>query len=229
MSSSHRLLVEARDLQKSYRRGAESVHALRGVSLQLHEAELVGLVGPSGSGKSTLLNLLAGWERPDAGAVAWAGGDPGPGGPSWAALALVPQTFGLLEELSVRENVELPLRLAGVGATARSRRVDEALAALGIDALADRAPWEGSLGEQQRTALARALVGTPRLLLCDEPTGHQDAAWAKHIFQTLLEAARQGTACLVATHSQQAVHFADRVLGLRDGELRLVAASSSEE
>jgi putative ABC transport system ATP-binding protein len=220
MSSGHRLLVRAGGLRKSYRRGAESVHALRGVGLELHEGELVALVGPSGSGKSTLLNVLAGWERPDAGGVAWAGGDPGPGGPPWATLALVPQTFGLLEELSVRENVELPLRLAGVAAAERGRRAGEALQAFGIDALADRTPGDGSLGEQQRTALARALVAAPRLLLCDEPTGHQDAAWAKHVFQALLEATRQGGACLVATHSEQAVHFADRVLGLRDGQLR---------
>jgi ABC-type lipoprotein export system ATPase subunit len=211
-------LLEARGLDKSYRRGAERVHALRGVDLALYPGELVALVGPSGSGKSSLLGLLAGWEPPDAGELAWAPAVAG-GAPGWWELATVPQALGLLEDLTVRENVALPVRLR-LGRRAAHGRTEELLGLFGLAELADRSPSETSLGQQQRAAVARALVLTPQLVLADEPSAHQDAAWVHDVFAALRQVVHdRGAACLVATHDPDALQFADRVLHLADGEL----------
>ena len=140
----------------------------------------MALVGPSGSGKTTLLNLLCGWEQPDGGRLSWPSGS-GRVDPPWDEVAVVPQDLGLVEELTVVENVELPLWLAG----RLERGLPEAaglLDRLGLARNGDRLPAEVSLGERQRVALARAMVVGPRLLLADEPTGHQDADWATAVF-----------------------------------------------
>ena len=150
------------------------MHAVRDVTLAVAAAELVMLSGRSGSGKSTLLHMLAGWEPADAGSIGYANGAVPP---PWRELAVVPQQLGLLEELTVRENVEYPARLAGVLADLGDT-ADELLDRLGLLHLADRYPPEISVGEQQRTSLARAVLLTPSMLLVDEPTGHQDAGWA---------------------------------------------------
>ncbi len=207
-------VVTAIGLSKSYRRGDEAVHALDRVSLSLRAGELVGLVGRSGSGKTTLLNVLAGWERPDAGTLERVGSSI----PAWHEVAVVPQKLGMLEELTVRENVGYPLRL-----TARlergSDRVDELLAALGIEHLERRYPRETSLGEQQRASVARALVLRPALLLADEPTGHQDAGSARRILDAFGAAAALGTCCVIATHNEEVEPRLDRVLRITDGRV----------
>jgi ABC-type lipoprotein export system ATPase subunit len=207
-------ILLADGISKTYRRGEEVVHALEDVEVRLRQGELVGLIGRSGSGKTTLLNVIAGWERPDAGRLE----RPGEDAPGWTDIAVVPQKLGLLEELTVRENVEHPLRLAGV-LDDRDDRAEELLERLGLAHLQDRQPRETSLGEQQRAAVARALVRNPRLLLADEPTGHQDAGFANVVFEALRDAAAQGTACLVATHNEQVVPHLDRVLHIADGRL----------
>jgi putative ABC transport system ATP-binding protein len=223
-------LVELRAVSKSYKRGPEEVHALREVDLVIEAGHFVVLFGPSGSGKSTLLNVLYGWEKPDSGELVWSEGGPPPSKRPWADVALLPQSLGLLEELSVRENIELPIRLA----TRRkpdpehAERVQGLIGHLGLDALAERRPAEASVGEQQRAALARALVLRPRLLLADEPTGHQDEGWAKVVLRTLQAAARSGTTCFVATHNQQSASYADRVLRIRDGAVTVVPSESEE-
>jgi ABC-type lipoprotein export system ATPase subunit len=212
-------LLEARGLDKSYRRGAERVHAVAGVDLALFPGELVALVGPSGSGKSSLLGLLAGWEPPDAGELAWTPAAAG-GAPGWSELATVPQALGLLEDLTVRENVALPVRLRLGRRRATEGRTEELLGLFGLAELADRSPSETSLGQQQRAAVARALVLTPQLVLADEPSAHQDAAWVHDVFAALRQVVHdRGAACLVATHDPDALQFADRVLHLADGEL----------
>jgi putative ABC transport system ATP-binding protein len=217
-------LLTALDLHKSYLRGPEEVRALRGASLDLDRAEVVALVGPSGSGKTTLLNVLFGWEEPDEGTIRWSNGAPPrrPGDRTWREIAVLPQALGLMEELSIRENVELPLRLAGRRDEAARGRAAALLRAFGIDGYADRSPSEISLGEQQRTALARAIVLSPRLLLADEPTGHQDAGWARVVFRALQLASREGTCCLVATHSNEFLRYVHRILAIRDGRVRPV-------
>src|SRR5207244_10538107 len=141
----------------------EEVHALLGVTMNLHPSSVAALVGPSGSGKTTLLNLLCGWEHPDAGDILWLGRSESLVDRPWTDVAVVPQDLGLLEELPIRENVELPLRLRGTLDEHGRRRAASILSGFGLDHLVDRSPLEVSLGEQQRTALARALVVSPRL------------------------------------------------------------------
>jgi ABC-type lipoprotein export system ATPase subunit len=208
-------------VEKTYRRGSEDVHALRGVNLRLGAGELVALVGRSGSGKTTLLSILCGWEHADAGEIRWLVGerDVPPDARPWDQLAVLPQRLGLIDELSVRENVAMPIRFGrrDQGDAEHAERVQTLLDALGLAALAERWPAETSIGEQQRTALARALVLRPTILLADEPTGHQDEGWAKGVLGLLHEAAASGTCCLVATHNEEIVRFADRVLQIRDG------------
>jgi putative ABC transport system ATP-binding protein len=209
-------VLEARGLRRSFRRGPEVVHAVEGADLALEPGEVVALVGPSGSGKSTLLSLLAGWDRPEAGEILWDGAPARPADRAWRELAMVPQNLGLTEELTVLENIELPVRLApGEPQVSAESLLDE----FGLAELAGRLPSEISIGEQQRVAVARALLLAPIVLLADEPTGHQDAEMAERVMSRLRSTAARGTACLVATHSPEAVAFAHRVLGIRDGRV----------
>jgi putative ABC transport system ATP-binding protein len=202
---------------------------LSGLDLTVDAGEVVAVAGRSGSGKTTLLTIVAGWERPDAGRVVVLGdevdGDDGsPPGLSWSDVAILPQSLGLLDELTLAENVTLPLRLDGASDSADP---DELMVRLGVDHLADRFPSQVSLGERQRAALARAAVGRPRLLLADEPIAHQNAGWAEGMMLIVAELSERGTTCLLATHNEIAFGGADRVLELRDG--RLVPASRSSE
>ena len=206
-------MLEVDEVVKTYPRGTDLVHAVDGVTFRVLEGELVGLVGRSGSGKTTLLNLIAGWEKPDSGWVSHR-----EGGIEWRHLAVVPQKLGLLEDLTVRENVAYPARLLGE-LEERSGRVDELLERFGLDRLAERRPNETSVGEQQRTAIARALVLKPNLVVADEPTGHQDRGWTEKVFAELRAACDDGTACLMATHDESSERFLDRTLTIRDGKL----------
>ena len=209
--------LAAAGLHKSYRRGREQVHALRGVGVTLRRGELVALLGRSGSGKTTLLNCLLGWERPDSGTV-HVPGVVDPSTAAWTDLAVVPQRFGLLEELTLADNVALPARLAGLPDPVAA--AVETLETLRLGALADRLPGEVSLGEQQRTAIARALVVRPAFLVADEPTGRLDEELSVHVLTVLREwCARAGTGALVASHDPLVVAHADRVLRLEDGLL----------
>ena len=207
--------LRALDLHKTYRRGREQVHALRGVSIEVAPGEVVALLGRSGSGKTTLLNCLLGWERPDRGAVEI----PGSGVPAeapWSTIAVVPQRFGLLEELTLADNVALPARLAR-SADPRAAAL-ETLDSLRLGHLVDRMPEEVSLGEQQRTAIARALVVRPQFLVADEPTGRLDEELSAHVLSTLREVyAATGTGVLVASHDPVVMAASDRVVRLSDG------------
>jgi putative ABC transport system ATP-binding protein len=207
-------------LRKTFARGTEQVHALDGVDLVVSAGEFVALVGPSGSGKSTLLALLCGWETADGGTLAYsgrlAGRDPGTFG--WPELALVPQALGLVPDLSLSDNVLLPARLRG-GIRDAEERAARLLADFGLTHLADRYPDQASLGEQQRVAVARALLLQPAVLLADEPTAHQDRGHADGLLDALVAAAGDGSAVLIATHDEIAWARADRVLSMRDGRL----------
>ena len=215
-------VLEANGLSKAYRRGDEVVCALDDVSLTLRAGELVGLVGRSGSGKTTLLNVIAGWEHADGGTIDRTGTDPAI--PGWDELAVVPQKLGLFDELSVRENLEYPARLHD-RLEELGGRVDELMEDLGIAHLAARYPKETSLGEQQRTAVARALVLAPTLVLADEPTGHQDAVSERRVLEAFGRAAAEGGSCVIATHNASLAPRLDRVLEMADG--RLSASSST--
>ena len=201
-------------VSKVFGTGQDAVHALDEVDLVAAAGEVVGVVGRSGSGKTTLLNVAAGWDVPDAGIVE----RPGASHPRWADVAVVPQHLGLMDELTVRENVEYPARLAGVLAD-RVDLVDDLLEQLGLSGLQRRPPRETSLGEQQRTAVARAAVLGPALIVADEPTAHQDAAWAAAVLRTLADTALAGSCCLIATHDPDVLASVDRSILIVDGRV----------
>lgn len=179
-----------------------ATRALDDAAIELREGELAVVVGRSGSGKSTLLMLLGGW---------LGDGEPEP---PWADVAYVPQRFGLVPELTVQENVNLPARLAGSAA-----HPDDLLERLGLTELARRYPAEISIGQQQRVAVARAFSVRPRILLVDEPTSHQDARSAELVWAALEWLAAQGTACLVATHEPDARRRAHACWAIENGQL----------
>jgi len=211
--------LTARRLRKDYRRGPETIHALTDGTLDLGCGEVGALLGRSGSGKSTLLALLSGLARPDGGELGYQLSASDPRELPWRELAFLPQRFGLLPELSVRENVEYPARLAGtLGADGAA--AEALLERLGLAELAGRPPQETSIGQQQRTALARALVLRPAVVLADEPTSHQDAGWRDAVWQVLVDAAESGTACLVATHEEEIARYANRVWQVGSGVVR---------
>ena len=215
-----RVVLETESLAKSFRLDGETVHALRAASIELRESDLSIVLGRSGSGKSTLLSLLGAWQQPDSGAIRYAlPHDSTP--PRWGDLALLPQRFGLLPELTVRQNIELPIRL-NPDNSLNPENTDALLERLGLTDLAGRLPSETSIGQQQRIALARALILRPAILLADEPTSHQDAGWREMVWQTLAEATNRGTACLVATHDETVSRHATNIWRIEDGETAAV-------
>ena len=201
-------LLVVDDVTKRFRRGREIVVAVDAVSFELVAGEVSGLVGPSGSGKTTLLNIVVGGDVPDEGSVGGLADEP-----EWSQVALVPQALGLLPELTIGENVGLPGRLG----TPTPFDLDTVMAELAIDALAERSPDEVSLGEQQRAAVARAVVTAPQLLVADEPTSHQDEANVDRVVAALRRLARHGSGVFVATHDPRVIESCDRVLHMRDG------------
>jgi ABC-type lipoprotein export system ATPase subunit len=201
-------------VSKRFVRGSETIHAVVGVSLTPDPAMVTVVGGPSGSGKTTLLNLLIGWESPDEGVVEGL-----PTRPDWTQIAIVPQRLGLMEHLTVAENVGLPLRARRRHGRGDADRVAALLAAAGIDGVAHRFPAETSLGEQQRAACARALITRPRLVVADEPTSHQDEGNGRRIIDLLLAEAARGAAVVVATHDERVAVHAGRRFEMLDGRL----------
>jgi putative ABC transport system ATP-binding protein len=210
-----RSALALRGVDKTFRRGDERIHAVRDLSLELGVGRIGALVGRSGSGKTTVLHLAAGWERPDRGEILL-GGEAAPAVPAWATVAVLPQKLGLVDEFTIRENVEHPARFAGVLDQSRERIYD-LLQALALDHLQSRLPSDTSIGEQQRAALARALVLSPGVILVDEPTSHQDRGSARAVLELLRQAADDGTACLVATHDPAILREVDEIWEIDDG------------
>ena len=218
------VVLEAVEVRREFAGPAGVVTAVAGVSLAVRAGELVAVRGPSGSGKTTFLNLLGGLDTPTSGTVLLDGVDlAGLGQGELLRLrreriAFVFQSFGLLTELSATENVEVPLRLARVPAAERTERVAAALAAVGLTGHVRQRPGELSGGQQQRVGIARAVVGRPRVLLADEPTGQLDSVTAVEIMGLLQDLVHeQGLAAVVATHDPLLMERADRVLEIRDG------------
>jgi putative ABC transport system ATP-binding protein len=219
-------MIEVRDVSRFYTRGVDVVHALERVTLTIPGGRFVALMGPSGSGKSTLLNLLAGLDRPDAGEVVVAGqalsGLDEDGLAAWRArhVGFVFQFYNLLPVLTAIENVELPLLLKDLPRAERRRRAEIALAAVGIPGRAHHRPHQLSGGEQQRAAIARAIVTDPDLIVADEPTGDLDAKSAVAILNLLKELNRAFEKTIVmVTHDHRAEPFVDLVLRLDKGVL----------
>ena len=217
-------VVRLEKVSKIYQRGAASIPALRGVSLEVPHGQFLALMGPSGSGKSTLLNMISGLDRPTEGDVVIEGRSTrGLSESDWTLLrreriGLVFQFFNLLPGLTAQENVELPLLLTGDPQP--QERARNSLRAVGLAHRAGHRPGELSGGEQQRVALARALVHRPALLLADEPTGNLDSGIGREIVQLMKGLAQEnGQTVILATHSREAASAAERVLVLRDGAL----------
>lgn len=211
-------VVRATGLTKSFRRGVETVRALRGVDLTVTAGQIIGIAGASGSGKSTLLAVLCGWEVPDAGTVEFGDATVAPLDLPWSDLALVPQTLGLLDDLPALENVLLPARLTKQEPQYRER-AEALMDRLGVGQLTTRFCDQVSLGEQQRIAMARALLLRPRLLLADEPTAHQDNGWGDVVLDLLRDHAAEGAACVLVSHHRQALDRADTLRLMTDGVL----------
>ncbi|GAA3058933.1 ABC transporter ATP-binding protein [Actinokineospora globicatena] len=210
----------ARGVTRGFDHPDGRVEVLRGVDLAVAAAEVVTVSGRSGSGKSALFAVLCGFDKPDAGTVEVCGA-PLPAVPPWSDCGVLPQALGLAQELTLAENVALPLRLSGRRAEVADR-VGELLAELGIAALADRYPQEVSYGQQQRAALARAVSARPAVLLADEPTAHLDHDSVAVVLGLLRRTAGEGTAVLVATHHDAVHRIADRELALAEGRIAAV-------
>ena len=219
-------LVAAVDLHRSYQLGSETVSALRGVNMSVFPGQFVAVVGRSGSGKTTLLNIVGGLDKPTAGQILFEERDMAAFSEDELTevrrhkIGFVFQAFGLLPLLSAFENVELPLRIAGVRIRDRQTRTREALEMVGLWGRARHRPYELSGGEQQRIAIARAIVNGPPLLLADEPTGELDSVNARAIFGLFKQMVQdQGISVVAATHDSTLLAMADEVLEIRDGAL----------
>ena len=221
------VILEARDLVKRYAVGDTHVEALRGVSMAVQQGEFVAIMGSSGSGKSTMLHLLGGLDLPDSGEVVIDGISISALGEEARTLTrrdktgFVFQFFNLIPLLTVAENVALPFLIAGDSANRHRARIDELLAMVGLSDKADHRPDQLSAGEQQRVALARALATGPAILLADEPTGNLDYTTGAEILDLLWDSAdRLGQTIVLVTHDARAAAYADRVLVVRDGQVR---------
>jgi ABC-type lipoprotein export system ATPase subunit len=219
-------VVETEDLWRVYKTGAREVPALRGVSLQVEPGRYVAVKGRSGSGKTTLLNCIGGLDRPTSGVVRVFGRDLSQLSDErltrWRReqLGFVFQSFGLLPTLSAYENVELMLRIAGVGGKQRRQRSLFCLELVGLSQWARHRPYEMSGGQQQRVAIARALANSPRLILADEPTGELDSATAREILALFRRVvAEEHVTVLMVSHDALVDEYVDGALQLSDGQI----------
>ncbi|MFN2109342.1 MAG: ABC transporter ATP-binding protein [Anaerolineae bacterium] len=218
--------IHTDNLWRVYKVGAIEVPALRGLSLEIEPGRYIALKGRSGSGKTTLLNCLSGLDRPTSGSVEVLGNDLTELNDrqltQWRReeLGFVFQSFGLLPTLSAYENVELMLRIKGIGGRKRHKRTAYCLNIVGLTKWSDHRPYELSGGQQQRVAIARALANSPKLILADEPTGELDSETAREIlglFGRIVE--EEKVTVLMASHDSLVDEYVDTVLQLRDGQL----------
>lgn len=227
MTTGDGVAVRAERVSRHYEMGAAVIRAVDDVTLEVRAGEFVALLGSSGSGKSTLLNLMAGLDRPTGGAIFANGRNLSELSSLELAryrsktVGMVFQSFNLLPRMTLEENVELPLRLAEVDRGERGARVQEALERVKLEKRLSHRPSELSGGEQQRAALARALVNRPTLLFADEPTGNLDSATGESIMLLLQEIQQKlGMTIVMVTHERPlAERFANRIVALADGKL----------
>ncbi len=227
MNTFHSTVVELHGVHKTYRLGEHVVRALQGVDLSVQRGELLALTGPSGSGKSTILNLCGLIDTPDSGDIVL-------GGTSVKgldevqrtllrrdAMGFVFQSFNLVPVMTVAENVDYPLFIAGVGATERRSRVAAQLEAVGLQDHAHHRPDALSGGQRQRVAIARALVKRPKLVIADEPTASLDSHTADQVLELMRERGHaEGAAFVIATHDSRLTSRCDRIVALLDGRLQ---------
>ncbi len=218
-------ILKVENLRKVFRTEEIETIALNNVSFEVEEGEFIAIMGPSGCGKSTLLNILGLLDNATSGKYYLLDRDVTDLRENERTsfrkgnIGFVFQSFNLIDELNVFENVELPLIYMGVKAAERKRRVDEMLKRMNISHRAEHFPQQLSGGQQQRVAIARAIVTNPRLILADEPTGNLDSKNGRDVMELLSELNREGTTVIMVTHSQYDSTFAHRVLHLFDGEI----------
>ena len=194
-------MIKLENIQKVFRTEEVETVALGGVSLEVNKGEFVAIMGPSGCGKSTLLNILGLLDNRK------------------GQIGFVFQSFNLIDELNVEENVELPLTYLGVPKKERRQRVEEVLRRMAISHRAHHFPQQLSGGQQQRVAIARAVVMNPKLILADEPTGNLDSKNGLEVMQLLTQLNQEGTTVLMVTHSERDAGYAQRIVNLLDGQV----------
>ncbi len=218
-------MITVNDLSKVFQTEEVQTWALNGVSLEVKKGEFVAIMGPSGCGKSTLLNILGLLDTNTDGVYQLAGQDVTKltererNKVRKQMLGFVFQSFNLIDELTVEENINLPLLYQGVPAAERKRRVEEAMKRMDIKHRAHHYPRQISGGQQQRTAIARAIVCRPQLILADEPTGNLDSKNGGEVMDLLSQLHRDGTTIVMVTHSRHDAAYADRIINLFDGKV----------
>lgn len=218
-------MIRINNLSKSFRTEEVETLALRGVSLEVERGEFVAIMGPSGCGKSTLLNILGLLDNPTEGTYLLDGADVGVLKEKnrttirKGKIGFVFQNFNLIDELTIEENVELPLRYLNIGSKERKERVKNVLERMGISHRAKHYPQQLSGGQQQRAAIARAVIGRPTMILADEPTGNLDSKNGQEVMDLLTELNREGTTIVMVTHSKHDASYTHRVINLFDGKI----------
>ena len=218
-------MITTKQLSKIYKTEEVQTTALNNVDLHIKEGEFVAIMGPSGCGKSTLLNILGLLDDASKGSYLFLNNEiVGSGEKTKSVLrkkniVFIFQNFNLIDELTVFENVELPLIYNGISSSERKRRVDEILEKINISHRAKHYPQQLSGGQQQRAAVARALVTKPKLILADEPTGNLDSSNGNEVMNLLAELHREGSTIAMVTHSSYDAGFASRIVNMKDGEI----------
>jgi putative ABC transport system ATP-binding protein len=219
-----KLVVDARDLVKTYEMGEVKVHALRGLTVQINQGEVLSIMGPSGSGKSTLMNMLGCLDRPTSGECYLDGEAVADMNDDQLAdirnrkVGFVFQSFNLLPRATAIANVELPLRYANVSGRQRRERAIAALEAVGLGDRVSHTPAELSGGQQQRVAMARSLINDPSIIMADEPTGNLDSKSGDEIMELLLNLNKEkNTTLIIVTHDPEIAELTDRIVTIRDG------------
>ena len=218
-------MIKIENVKKVFRTEDVETWALREVSLEVKAGEFVAIMGPSGCGKSTLLNILGLLSSPSEGTYMLDGKDVSTLSESdriklrKGALGFVFQSFNLIDELNVSENIELPLLYMGVSAKERKEAVKAVIDRVAMGHRAKHFPAQLSGGQQQRVAIARAVISNPKLILADEPTGNLDSKNGKEVMELLKELHQEGTTIVMVTHSQRDASYADRVVNLFDGQI----------
>jgi len=216
-------LIRLEKISRRYQMGAETVHALREVSLEIGRGEYVAIMGPSGSGKSTMMNLIGCLDSPTSGRYDLNGTDVSQMDDNQLAevrnreIGFVFQTFNLLPRSNALHNVELPLIYSGMGSVERRKTALDSLAQVGLADRVHHKPNELSGGQRQRVAVARALVNKPSILLADEPTGNLDSKTGQEIMALFEDLARKGNTIIVVTHEEEIARHARRIVRIRDG------------
>lgn len=218
-------MIQIKNLNKVFRTSEVETQALNNVNIDVDKGDFVAIMGPSGCGKSTLLNIIGLLDNPSSGSYQLDGKEMGSLKESQRTslrkgrIGFVFQSFNLIDELTVAENVELPLIYLGVPRKERARRVKEILDRLNLSHRSRHYPLQLSGGQQQRVAIARAIVGNPVILLADEPTGNLDSTNGREVMELLTSLNREGTTIVMVTHSQRDASYARRTINLFDGSV----------